>query len=150
MLGQRAASVAALQQACNVARCSPHEGNTSGRDNNFRRKGDVSPAQGVAKSFREIFRDLAPGGHGELVMQKRVRRADPGPDGDELGNGSGGEERDGDAGGAGISEKYAGVKVKVRFAVRCLLLSIGCCSSPESQTNRSSWTFRGFGTDACG
>ena len=45
-------------------------------------------------------------------MQKRVRRPDAGPDGDE-GDGSGGEERDGDAP-ASISEKYAGVKVKVR------------------------------------
>ena len=76
------------------------------------------PSQGVAKSFREIFRDLAPGGHGELVMQKRVRRNDDaGRDGGE-GDGSGGEERDGD-GASSISEKYAGVKVKVRCG--CML-----------------------------
>ena len=68
--------------------------------------------QGVAKSFREIFRDLAPGGRGEVVMQKRVRREADAPDGED-GDGSGGEDREGDAAGS-ISEKYAGVKVKVR------------------------------------
>jgi structural maintenance of chromosome 3 (chondroitin sulfate proteoglycan 6) len=68
--------------------------------------------QGVAKSFREIFRDLAPGGRGEVVMQKRVHSNGAAVDGED-GVGSGGEEREGDAAG-GISEKYAGVKVKVR------------------------------------
>ena len=56
-------------------------------------------------------------------MQKRVRRTEPGPDGDD-GDGSGGEERDGD-GSAGISEKYAGVKVKVRHVAQCPAVSIG-------------------------
>lgn len=28
--------------------------------------------KGVAKHFREIFSELAPGGRGELVMQKRL------------------------------------------------------------------------------
>ena len=56
-------------------------------------------------------------------MQKRVRRDDAVRDGDE-GDGSGGEERDGEAT-ASTSEKYAGVKVKVRRWHRSLLKSIG-------------------------
>ena len=73
--------------------------------------------QGVAKSFREIFRDLAPGGRGEVVMQKRVHSNGAAVDGED-GDGSGGEEREGDAAAGGISEKYAGVKVKVRTPFR--------------------------------
>ena len=66
--------------------------------------------QGVAKNFRDVFRDLAPGGRGELVMQKRVHReveAAEGPDGE----GADGEEAD--DGESAISQKYSGVKVKV-------------------------------------
>ncbi len=47
-----------------------------------------------------------------MVMQKRVRHDGVALDGED-GDGSGGDEREGDAAG-GVSEKYAGVKVKVR------------------------------------
>ncbi|KAK9861310.1 hypothetical protein WJX84_000307, partial [Apatococcus fuscideae] len=64
--------------------------------------------KGVAKSFREIFGELAPGGRGELVMQKRLRsqpeQADD-MDGDDA------EAQPAD----GMSERYSGVKVKVSF-----------------------------------
>ena len=70
-------------------------------------------AQGVAKNFREIFAELAPGGKAELVMQKRLPGAVPV---EHAADGAG--ENDGDddeeAEGGGIAEKYAGVKVKVR------------------------------------
>ncbi len=63
--------------------------------------------QGVAKSFREIFGELAPGGQGELVMQKRLRSGpEPADDADE--------EAAEEAHPHGMSEKYSGVKVKVR------------------------------------
>lgn len=64
----------------------------------------------MAKNFREIFGELAPGGRGELVMQKQLR-PDPQQDVDP--------EEDEEAGPsdrAGPMERYAGVKVKV-----------GCC-----------------------
>ena len=65
--------------------------------------------QGVAKSFREIFGELAPGGRGELVMQKRLH-SQPEP-ADDL-DGDDPEEQPAD----GLSERYSGVKVKVRTA----------------------------------
>ena len=62
---------------------------------------DQKHVQGVAKNFREIFAELAPGGKGELVMQKAtqkaaadVEEADPAND---------------------TNERYSGVKVKVHF-----------------------------------
>ena len=55
--------------------------------------------QGVAKNFKDIFAQLAPGGSGQLVMQKRLRPTEPSEDGEE------------DA--AIASERYSGVKVKV-------------------------------------
>lgn len=67
--------------------------------------------QGVAKNFREVFRDLAPGGRGELVMQKRLRRPQ------EEGGHAGGEAAEGDEDEGetpGTTEKYSGVKVRVR------------------------------------
>lgn len=68
--------------------------------------------QQVAKNFREIFGELAPGGRGELVMQKQLRpdpqqEVDPEED-----------EEPGPSDRAGAMERYAGVKVKV-----------GCCTS---------------------
>lgn len=63
----------------------------------------------VAKNFREIFGELAPGGRGELVMQKQLR-PDPQQDVDP--------EEDEEAGPSdrtGAMERYAGVKVKVSF-----------------------------------
>ena len=63
--------------------------------------------QQVAKNFREIFGELAPGGRGELVMQKRLRpepqeEVDPEED-----------EEAGPSDRADALERYAGVKVKV-------------------------------------
>ena len=72
--------------------------------------------QGVAKNFREVFRDLAPGGRGELVMQKRLRTEAVGMEGGHAaaqgGDAADDDEDEGDA--SGMSEKYSGVKVKVR------------------------------------
>ncbi|DBB00026.1 hypothetical protein WJX77_003476 [Trebouxia sp. C0004] len=63
----------------------------------------------VAKNFREIFGELAPGGRGELVMQKRLR-PDPQdePEAEE-------EEEAGPSDRPDAMERYAGVKVKVSF-----------------------------------
>ncbi len=61
----------------------------------------------MAKNFREIFGELAPGGQGELVMQKRLRpepQEDADPEEDEE---AGPSDR------ADAMERYAGVKVKV-------------------------------------
>lgn len=65
--------------------------------------------QQVAKNFREIFAELAPGGRGELVMQKRLRtdpQAEPDPEGED--------EQAGPSDRPDAMERYAGVKVKVR------------------------------------
>lgn len=78
--------------------------------------------QGVAKSFREIFGELAPGGRGELVMQKRNRSEQQQADemeGEEL------EAQPVDA----MSEKYSGVKVKVGPAQQ---LTGACFCLPQS------------------
>lgn len=62
--------------------------------------------KGVAKNFKDIFAQLAPGGSGQLVMQKRMRQPEPSEDADE------------DAGGetSTTSDRYSGVKVKVSFS----------------------------------
>lgn len=60
--------------------------------------------QGVAKNFREIFADLAPGGKGELVMQKANPR-EPAPDSEEAAAAQTHQ----------ILDRYSGVKVKVRI-----------------------------------
>ena len=73
---------------------------------------DVRP-QGVAKNFREIFAELAPGGKAELIMQKRLPGAAPAENPAEGAGEEDGEDDD-EAEGGGIAEKYAGVKVKVR------------------------------------
>ncbi|KAK9807008.1 hypothetical protein WJX72_010649 [[Myrmecia] bisecta] len=60
----------------------------------------------VAKNFREIFAELAPGGRAELVMVKQTPQ-----DAAE-------EEEEGEEGGprgGHVMEKYAGVKVRVSF-----------------------------------
>ena len=71
----------------------------------------------MAKNFREVFRDLAPGGRGELVMQKALRRPEEEADGTRPdGAGAAGEAADGDEeeeDAPGATEKYSGVKVKV-------------------------------------
>lgn len=64
--------------------------------------------QQVAKNFREIFGELAPGGRGELVMQKRLR-PEPQEDVDPED-----EEEAGPSDRADAMERYAGVKVKVK------------------------------------
>ncbi len=64
----------------------------------------------MAKNFREIFGELAPGGRGELVMQKRLR---PDPQ-DELEAEE--EEEAGPSDRPDAMERYAGVKVKVALA----------------------------------
>lgn len=66
--------------------------------------------QGVAKNFREIFSELVPGGKSELVMQKRLQ---PEVD-EERQQDDNDDEAAGDAG-QNVSEKYSGVKVKVRL-----------------------------------
>ncbi|KAK9828108.1 hypothetical protein WJX81_005196 [Elliptochloris bilobata] len=73
--------------------------------------------KGVAKYFREIFAELAPGGKGELVMQKRLPGAAAAAAVTAAAGGAGEEDNEGDedAEGGGIAEKYAGVKVKVSF-----------------------------------
>lgn len=73
--------------------------------------------QQVAKNFREIFGELAPGGRGELVMQKQLR-PDPQEDADpEEGEEAGPSDK------AGAMERYAGVKVKVGPSHLVLLIS---------------------------
>ncbi len=62
--------------------------------------------QGVAKNFKEIFEQLAPGGHGQLVMLKRGL-ADMEPDADD----------DVPAAPTSASERYKGVKVKVSLTM---------------------------------
>ena len=61
--------------------------------------------QQVAKNFREIFGELAPGGRGELVMQKRLRP--------EMQENEDPEEEEEGGNKADAMERYAGVKVKV-------------------------------------
>ena len=61
---------------------------------------------GVAKNFKDIFEQLAPGGAGQLVMLKRGL-ADVEPEADEDGDGP-------PAPPPSASERYKGVKVKVR------------------------------------
>ena len=56
--------------------------------------------QGVAKNFREVFAELAPGGRGELVMQKSGSRLEAGQVQD-------------DSQPPPLYERYSGVKVKV-------------------------------------
>ena len=76
--------------------------------------------QQVAKNFREIFGELAPGGRGELVMQKQLRpdpQEDAHPEEDE-------EAGPSDKGGA--MERYAGVKVKVG-PPPCFLTYLSAC-----------------------
>ena len=67
----------------------------------------------VARSFRDVFAQLVPGGRGELVMQKAL----PGAGGGAAA-GEDGENEDPGASAAGRAEapveKYAGVKIKVR------------------------------------
>lgn len=62
----------------------------------------------MAKNFKEIFEQLAPGGAGQLVMLKRGI-ADVEPDADE--DGEPAAEK------TSASERYKGVKVKVCFKV---------------------------------
>ncbi|GLC40305.1 hypothetical protein PLESTB_001807200 [Pleodorina starrii] len=66
--------------------------------------------KGVAKNFREVFAALVPGGTGELVMIRAAGRgvAADGDDEEEGGVGA--------AGGSSGTDKYSGVKVRVRFA----------------------------------
>lgn len=56
--------------------------------------------QGVAKNFREIFAELAPGGKGELVMQKATQKA------------AAADVEEADPANE-INDRYSGVKVKV-------------------------------------
>ena len=68
--------------------------------------------QGVAKNFREIFAELAPGGKGELVMQKApdgCRAPAQVPEDDE-------DAEDLPAEADSAFESYIGVKVKVSSA----------------------------------
>ena len=65
--------------------------------------------QGVAKNFREIFKELEPNGKGELVMQLRANSPE-GEDDAEAGGGAGGSATEQEPG-----EKYTGVKVRVRL-----------------------------------
>ncbi|GIL90196.1 hypothetical protein Vretifemale_17882, partial [Volvox reticuliferus] len=62
--------------------------------------------KGVAKNFREVFAALVPGGMGELVMIRALLGRGAGADGDE---------EDAGATGNTATDKYSGVKVKVRF-----------------------------------
>jgi len=63
--------------------------------------------KGVAKHFREIFAELAPGGRGELVMQKRVA-GNPSEDAADEAEDDMAEE---------AHEKYSGVKVRISFGM---------------------------------
>lgn len=66
-------------------------------------------AQGIAKNFREIFSELAPGGKGELVMQKAQRKERGADEDDPMGLAE-------DPNNA--VDQFSGVKVKVsRFPV---------------------------------
>ena len=66
--------------------------------------------QGVAKNFREIFAELAPGGRGELVMVRShpVERQE----------GENAEEH------AAPQERYSGVRVKVQPFTRHFVSSL--------------------------
>lgn len=64
--------------------------------------------QQVAKNFREIFSELAPGGSGQLIMQKRIL-PDPQAEPDSQGE----EEDAGPSDKHGAMDRYTGVKVKV-------------------------------------
>ncbi|KAJ3670868.1 hypothetical protein LUZ60_008294 [Juncus effusus] len=66
--------------------------------------------KGVAKHFREVFRELVQGGHGHLVMMKK-KDGDADDDNDDE---DGAHEPDPE----GRIEKYIGVKVKVSFTGR--------------------------------
>ena len=73
----------------------------------------------VAKSFRDVFADLAPGCSGELVMIKNSARQGQSDAGAAR---AAGEEEgmthvDGAADGAAAVDKYSGVKVKVQFGM---------------------------------
>ncbi|GLI71470.1 hypothetical protein VaNZ11_016608 [Volvox africanus] len=61
--------------------------------------------KGVAKNFREVFAALVPGGSGELVMIRALGRGDA----------ADGDEEDAGAARNTTTDKYSGVKVKVRF-----------------------------------
>lgn len=65
--------------------------------------------QQVSKNFREIFAELAPGGSGQLMMQKRLRpgaQAEPNPEGDD--------EDAGPSDRPDVVERYTGVNIKVK------------------------------------
>ena len=69
--------------------------------------------QGVAKNFREVFADLAPGGRGELVMQKATppeTPADQNPD---------------DSQPPVMHERYSGVKVKASSSIHSKIYMSG-------------------------
>ncbi len=70
--------------------------------------------QQVAKYFREIFAELAPGGSGDLVMVKR-RREEEGADeeGSDVEGDDGANGARQQAGGMEIMTQYTGVKAKV-------------------------------------
>ena len=73
-----------------------------------------STLQQVAKYFREIFAELAPGGHGDLVMVKR-RREEEGAD-EEGSDGEGDDDARGarqQAGSTEIMPQYTGVRANV-------------------------------------
>lgn len=73
------------------------------------RRGEQWPLlQGVAKNFREIFAELAPGGKGELVMQK-ANPPEPRADSEEAAADPSSRSYD----------RYSGVKVKVRHPKAC-------------------------------
>jgi len=63
--------------------------------------------QGVAKNFRDIFGELAPGGRGELVMQKAPPKEQaPAAEGEDA-------EEDAVAAAQRTYDRYSGVRVKV-------------------------------------
>ena len=59
----------------------------------------------MAKHFREVFEQLAPGSKGELVMQKRLPGQRPARDA--------AAEDDADEQPSGFADRYSGVGVKV-------------------------------------
>lgn len=63
--------------------------------------------QGVAKNFKDIFAQLAPGGSAQLVMQKRLRQQEPS---EEAEDGAPPEA-------TSTADRYSGVKVKVTPAL---------------------------------
>jgi chromosome segregation ATPase len=85
-----------------------------------RRLSALARLQGVAKNFKEIFEALAPGGAGQLVMLKRgLPAAEPDADDGE----------DGERPPPSASERYKGVRVKVRAPCRRRLICLqqpGC------------------------